>query len=70
MTTFTNGEVVAEIGSTLQIMHDSTRGRVLRYWRPPSGDADNRVRVVTPEVVGLTSVNLNRDNDRLKLDHQ
>ena len=53
MTTLTNGEVVAEIGWTLQIIRDSTGGRVLRYWRPP-GDADNRVRATAPEVFSLT----------------
>jgi len=61
MTTLTNEQVVAEIGWTLQIIHDSTGGRVPRYWRPPYGDADNRVRAIASEVFGLTSVIWNRD---------
>ena len=61
MTTLTNEEVLAEIGWTLQIIHDSTGGRVPRYWRPPYGDADNRVRAIASEVFGLTSVIWNRD---------
>jgi chitin deacetylase len=61
MTALTNEQVVAEIGWTLQIIHDSTGGRVPRYWRPPYGDADNRVRAIASEVFGLTSVIWNRD---------
>ena len=61
MTTLTNEKVLAEIGWTLQIIHDSTGGRVPRYWRPPYGDADNRVRAIASEVFGLTSVIWNRD---------
>ena len=61
MTTLTNEQVLAEIGWTLQIIHDSTGGRVPRYWRPPYGDADNRVRAIASEVFGLTSVIWNRD---------
>ena len=57
MTTFTSGEAVAEIG---QIIHDSTGGRVPRYWRP-YGDAGNRVRAIASEGFGLTSVIWNRD---------
>jgi peptidoglycan/xylan/chitin deacetylase (PgdA/CDA1 family) len=59
MTTFTNEQVVAELGWTLQIIHDSTGGRVPChcYWRPPdNGDVDNRVRAIASEVFGLTSV--------------
>ena len=61
LATFTNGEVVAEIGWALQIIRDSAGGRVPRYWRPPYGDADNRVRAITPGVFGLTSLIWNRD---------
>jgi peptidoglycan/xylan/chitin deacetylase (PgdA/CDA1 family) len=59
MTTPTNEQVVAELGWTLQIIHDSTCGRVPRCccWRPPdNGDVDNRVRAIVPKVFGLTSV--------------
>ena len=56
MTTLTNGEVVTKIGWTLQIIHDSTGGRVPRYSRPPYGDADSRVRAIASKVFGLTSM--------------
>lgn len=61
MTTLTNEQVVAELGWTMQIIHDSTGGRIPRYWRPPFGDADNRVRAIAETVFGLTSVIWNRD---------
>src|SRR5258706_6199278 len=67
MTTLTNEQVVAEIGWTLQIIHDSTGGRVPRYWRPPYGDADNRVRAIASEVFGVTSVIWNRDTEDFTL---
>lgn len=46
MTTLSNEQVVAEIGWTMQIIHDSTGGRLPRFWRPPYGDSDNRVRAI------------------------
>lgn len=58
----TNEQLVAEFGWTLQIIHDSTGGRVPRYWRPPYGDADNRVRAVAKHVFGLTTVIWNQDS--------
>ena len=63
MTTLTNEQVVAELGWTLQIIHDSTGGRVPRYWRPPYGDTDNRVRAIASHIFGLTSVVWNRDTE-------
>lgn len=53
MTTQTNEQVLAQIGWTMQILHDSTGGRVPKYWRPPYGDSDMRVRAITREVFGL-----------------
>ena len=38
----------------LQIIHDLTEGRVPKFWRPPTGDMDNRVRAIAREVFGLT----------------
>jgi len=67
MTTLTNEQIVAELGWTLQIIHDSTEGRVPRYWRPPFGDADTRVRAIASEVFGLTSVIWNRDTEDFSL---
>lgn len=32
------------------LIHNSTGGRVPRYWRPPYGDSDMRVRSIAKEV--------------------
>lgn len=61
MTTLNNTQVVAELGWTMQIIHDSTGGRVPRYWRPPYGDSDNRVRAIAKEVFGLTQIMWNKE---------
>lgn len=62
MSTLTNRQLVADLGWTMQIIHDSTEGRVPRYWRPPFGDCDNRVRAIAKEVFGLTTVIWNQDS--------
>ncbi|KAF8575625.1 carbohydrate esterase family 4 protein [Ramaria rubella] len=62
MTTQNNTQVVAQLGWTMQIIHDSTGGRVPRYWRPPYGDSDNRVRAIAKEVFGLTQIDWNHDS--------
>jgi peptidoglycan/xylan/chitin deacetylase (PgdA/CDA1 family) len=36
-------------------------GRVPRYWRPPYGDMDNRVRAVAEQVFGLTAIMWNQE---------
>ncbi|QRW02099.1 chitin deacetylase [Ceratobasidium sp. AG-Ba] len=63
MTTLSNELVVAELGWTMQIIHDSTGGRLPRFWRPPYGDSDNRVRAIAREVFGLTTVIWNADTN-------
>lgn len=63
MSLLTNEQLVSEFGWTMQIIHDSTGGRVPRYWRPPYGDADNRVRAVAKYVFGLTTVVWNQDSE-------
>ncbi|KAG9123464.1 hypothetical protein FRC07_014908 [Ceratobasidium sp. 392] len=63
MTTLSNEMVVAELGWTMQIIHDSTGGRVPRFWRPPYGDSDNRVRAISREVFGMTTVIWNDDTN-------
>ncbi|KZV97230.1 glycoside hydrolase/deacetylase, partial [Exidia glandulosa HHB12029] len=71
MTSLSDYGVLAELGYTMQIIHDSTDGRVPRYWRPPFGDMDNRVRAIASEVFGLTPVMWNRDtNDWAMPDNQ
>ncbi|KAG6332598.1 hypothetical protein ID866_6489 [Astraeus odoratus] len=63
MTTKTNEEVCAEIGWTMQLIHNSTGGRLPRYWRPPYGDSDMRVRAIAKEVFGLITVVWNHDTN-------
>jgi len=55
--------VVAELGWTVQLIHNSTGGRVPRFWRPPYGDSDTRVRAIAKEVFGLTTVVWNQDTN-------
>jgi chitin deacetylase len=40
----------------MQLIHNSTGGRVPRYWRPPYGDSDMRTRSIAKEVFGLETV--------------
>ncbi len=61
MTTLSNEAVVAELGWTMQIIADSTGGRVPKFWRPPYGDSDIRVGAIAQEVFGLTSVMWNKE---------
>jgi len=62
MSTLTNEQLIAEFGWCMQIIHDSTGGRVPALWRPPYGDADNRVRAIASEIFGLTTVMWNNDS--------
>ncbi|KAF8639775.1 hypothetical protein AX17_001035 [Amanita inopinata Kibby_2008] len=61
MTTLSNEQIVAELGWTIQLIHNSTGGRLPRLWRPPYGDSDNRVRAIAKEVFGLSTVIWNHD---------
>ncbi|KAJ6562550.1 hypothetical protein B0H19DRAFT_99534 [Mycena capillaripes] len=61
MTTQSNLQVVAELGWTMQIIHNSTGGRVPKFWRPPYGDSDKRVTAIAREVFGLTTIIWNQD---------
>jgi len=63
MTTLNNNQVLAELGWTMQIIHDSANGRIPRYWRPPYGDVDNRVRAIATHCFNLTTVVWNQDTD-------
>lgn len=62
MSTLTNEQLIADLGWCMQIIHDSTGGRVPALWRPPYGDADNRVRAIAKEIFGLTTVIWNQDS--------
>jgi peptidoglycan/xylan/chitin deacetylase (PgdA/CDA1 family) len=61
MTTLTNLEVVAELGWTMEIIHNSTGGRLPRFWRPPFGDSDVRVHAIAREVFGMTGILWNQE---------
>ncbi|EAU84787.1 chitin deacetylase [Coprinopsis cinerea okayama7 len=63
MTTLSNLDILGQLGWTMQLIHHSTGGRVPRYWRPPYGDSDNRVRAIAKEVFGLETVIWNLDTD-------
>ncbi|KAJ7290217.1 carbohydrate esterase family 4 protein [Mycena rebaudengoi] len=67
MTTMTNEQLIAEFGYTIRLIHDSTGGKLPRYWRPPYGDSDNRVRAIAKEVFGLTTIIWNTDTFDWKL---
>ncbi|KAF8505849.1 chitin deacetylase [Russula emetica] len=62
MTTLSNADVVAQLGWTLQVIYNSTGGRLARYWRPPYGDTDARVSAIAKEVFGLTAIVWNHDS--------
>ncbi|KAF9568900.1 glycoside hydrolase/deacetylase [Agrocybe pediades] len=63
MTTLSNLDVVAQLGWTMQLIHNSTGGRVPRYWRPPYGDSDVRTGAIAKEVFGLETVFWNHDTN-------
>ncbi|KAJ6606034.1 carbohydrate esterase family 4 protein [Mycena vulgaris] len=63
MTTRSNLEVLAELGWTIEVIHNSTGGRIPKFWRPPYGDSDARVTAIAREVFGLTTVIWNQDTE-------
>ncbi|KAF8309356.1 glycoside hydrolase/deacetylase [Clavulina sp. PMI_390] len=63
MTIQSNEAVLAELGWTMQIIYDSTGGRVPKFWRDGFYvDVDMRVRAIAKEVFGLTTVIWNQDS--------
>ena len=56
MTTLTNEQVLGELGWTMQIISDLNGGRLPKFWRPPYGDVDNRVRAIAKGVFNLETV--------------
>ncbi|KAJ7700698.1 hypothetical protein B0H17DRAFT_1195550 [Mycena rosella] len=48
--------VVAELGWTMEIIHNSTGGRVPEFWRPPYGDCDVRIRTIAKEVIQCSPI--------------
>ncbi|ODO05320.1 chitin deacetylase [Cryptococcus wingfieldii CBS 7118] len=63
MTTKSNEEVVGELGWTIQALADLNGGRIPKFWRPPYGDVDNRVRAIAKGVFGLETVLWNEDTN-------
>ena len=61
MTTLTNEQLLGEFGWTMELIHNSTGGRLPKYWRPPFGDSDERVRAIAKEIFGLTTVLWNQE---------
>ena len=51
---------MSELGWTMQLISDLNGGRLPRYWRPPFGDVDNRVRAIAKGVFGLETVVWNK----------
>lgn len=62
MTSKSNMGVLAELGWTMQIISDLNGGRLPKFWRPPYGDVDNRVRAIAKGVFGLETVPWNHDS--------
>ncbi|KAH8118696.1 glycoside hydrolase/deacetylase [Phellopilus nigrolimitatus] len=63
MTTQTNQELLAQFGWTIQIIYDSTNGKLPRFWRPPYGDIDQRVSAIAREVFGMSAILWNQDTE-------
>ena len=61
MTTLSNEDVLGELGWTMYLIHNSTGGRLPKYWRPPYGDSDNRVSAIAKHVFGLRTVIWNHE---------
>lgn len=61
MTTLSNEDVLAQLGWTMQVIHDSTGGRVPKFWRPPYGDTDARVSAIASEVLGMIAIIWNQE---------
>ncbi|KAI5449006.1 hypothetical protein NCC49_005690 [Naganishia albida] len=57
----TDEQILAEIGWCMQVIYDNS-GLVPKFWRPPFGDVDNRVRFIAEAIFSLTTVTWNRDS--------
>ena len=63
MATLSNLDLVAQFAWTIQIIYDSTDGKIPRYWRPPYGDIDMRVNAIAKEVFGMDAILWNQDTE-------
>ncbi|KAJ9118098.1 hypothetical protein QFC22_003997 [Naganishia vaughanmartiniae] len=57
----TDEQILAEIGWCMQVIYDNS-GLVPKFWRPPFGDLDNRVRFIAENVFNLITLTWNRDS--------
>jgi len=69
MTSLTNEQVLGELGWTMQVISDLNGGRLPKFWRPPFGDVDNRVRAIAKGVFGLETVVWNQDSGDWAIGH-
>lgn len=60
LSSLSNEQIFAELAFTMQIIHDSTGGRVPRIFRPPFGDTDMRVHSIA-KILGLTTIIWNQE---------
>jgi peptidoglycan/xylan/chitin deacetylase (PgdA/CDA1 family) len=60
LTTLSNKQIFAELAFTMKIIHESTGGRLPRFWRPPYGDVDLRVHAIA-QLLGLTCIIWNHE---------
>jgi chitin deacetylase len=60
LTTLPTKQVFAELAFTMKIIHESTGGRVPKFWRPPYGDTDKRVHAIA-KLLGLTTIIWNHE---------
>ncbi|KAJ3044662.1 hypothetical protein HK097_001411 [Rhizophlyctis rosea] len=67
LTTLTNLQVVAELYYSVKVIQEVT-GVSVKYFRPPYGDIDNRVRAIATQL-GLTAVMWNDDTDDWKVNN-
>ncbi|KAI0005090.1 hypothetical protein BJV74DRAFT_324907 [Russula compacta] len=66
LTTLSNEQIIAELAYTMQLIYDSTGGRVPRFFRPPYGDTDTRVHSLA-KILGLTTIVWNQDTEDWQL---
>ncbi|KAJ7609503.1 hypothetical protein FB45DRAFT_944586 [Roridomyces roridus] len=63
LTMLSDMDIVSELGWSMNVIYLSTNGRVPRFWRPPTGDADNRVRAIAKYVFGMEMMVWNQDTE-------
>ncbi len=67
MSTLTDEQVLGELGWTMQAIVDIT-GHPPQFFRPPYGDIDDRIRIISRAVFNMTPVMWNGDSTDWSLD--